>query len=39
MNVIRHACLQAIVRGESVLCLHDIAEGIRREYAKENRLE
>lgn len=39
MNVIRHTCLQAIARGESVLRQHDIAEGIRREYAKENRVE
>ena len=39
MNVIRHTCLQAIARSESVLRQPDIAEGIRREYAKENRLE
>lgn len=39
MNVIRHSCLQAIARGESVLRQQDINEGIRREYAKENRLE
>jgi hypothetical protein len=39
MNVIRHACLQAIARGESVLRLQDFVEGIRREYAKENRLK
>lgn len=39
MNVIRLSCLQAIARGESVLRQQDINEGIRREYAKENRLE
>lgn len=39
MNAIRHACLRAIARGEDVLRQHDLIEGIRREYAKENRLE
>ncbi len=39
MNAIRFVCLQAIDRGESVLRREDFAEGIRREYAKENRLE
>lgn len=39
MNVVRFACLQAISRGETVLRQIDFAEGIRREYAKENRLE
>ena len=39
MNVIRFACLQAIARGEEVLRQADFAEGVRREYAKENRLE
>lgn len=39
MNVIRFACLQAIARSEETLRQQDIAEGIRREYAKENRLE
>lgn len=39
MNVIRHACLKAIARGESVLRQQDFLDGIRREYAKENRLE
>ena len=39
MNVIRFASMQAITRGEKVLRQRDFAEGIRREYAKENRLE
>lgn len=39
MNVIRYASLQAISRGETVLLEHDLLDGIRREYAKENRLE
>ena len=39
MNVIRYASLQAISRGETVLLQHDLLDGIRREYAKENRLE
>ncbi len=39
MNVIRYACLQAISRCEDILRQQDFAEGIRREYAKENRLE
>lgn len=38
MNVIRHACMQTISRQENILRGSDIAEGIRREYAKENRL-
>ncbi len=39
MNVVRFACLQAIARSETVLRQVDFAVGIRREYAKENRLE
>jgi len=39
MNVIRFVCLQAISRDETVLRQTDFHEGIRREYAKENRLE
>ena len=39
MNVIRHASLQAISRGEWVLRQQDVIDGIRREYTKENRLE
>jgi hypothetical protein len=39
MNVIRFASMQAIARGERTLRQRDFAEGIRREFAKENRLE
>ncbi len=39
MNVIRYASLQAISRSETVLRQHDLLDGIRREFAKENRLE
>jgi hypothetical protein len=39
MNVVRFVCLQAIARQETVLRQADFIEGIRREYAKENRLE
>ena len=39
MNVIRYASLQTIARGEQVLRQQDLLDGIRREYAKENRLE
>jgi hypothetical protein len=39
MNVIRYASLRAIARGESVLRQQDLLDGIRREYAKENRVE
>jgi AAA+ superfamily predicted ATPase len=38
MNVIRHACMQAISRQQNILLLADFSEGIRREFAKENRL-
>jgi ATPase family protein associated with various cellular activities (AAA) len=38
MNVIRHVSLRAISRGERVLRQQDFLDGIRREYAKENRL-
>ena len=38
MNVIRYASLQAISRSEEILRQQDLLEGIRREYAKENRL-
>ncbi len=38
MNVVRHACMRAISRQQNILRLDDIAEGIRREFAKENRL-
>jgi hypothetical protein len=39
MNVIRFVSMQAISRRERVLRHQDFAEGIRREYSKENRLE
>jgi hypothetical protein len=39
MNVIRYASLQAIARGERIVRQQDLLDGIRREYAKENRLE
>lgn len=39
MNVVRHASLKAIARGESVLRQQDLLDGVRREFAKENRLE
>jgi len=39
MNVIRHACMKAISREQNILLLADISEGIRREFAKENRLD
>ena len=39
MNVIRYASLQAISRDERVLRQQDLLDGIRREYAKESRVE
>ena len=39
MNVIRHCCMQAITRGETILRHLDFIEGIRREFAKENRID
>jgi SpoVK/Ycf46/Vps4 family AAA+-type ATPase len=39
MNVIRYASLQAISRDERVLRHQDLLDGIRREYAKESRME
>ena len=39
MNVIRYASLQAISRSERVLRHQDLLDGIRREYAKESRVE
>ncbi len=38
MNVVRHVCMQAISRNENILRMDDFKEGIRREYAKENRV-
>jgi SpoVK/Ycf46/Vps4 family AAA+-type ATPase len=37
MNVIRHASLQALERGSTVLRLDDVTQGIRKEYAKEGK--
>ncbi len=39
MNVIRYGCLQAIADDREEVRLDDVAEGVRREYAKENRLQ
>ncbi len=39
MNAIRHACLCAIADNRELLRLDDVTEGVRREYAKENRVE
>jgi hypothetical protein len=39
MNAIRYASLQAISRDERVLRHQDLLDGIRREYAKESRVE
>jgi hypothetical protein len=39
MNVVRYSSLKAIARGERILRQADLLEGIRREYAKESRLE
>jgi len=39
MNVVRYASLQAISRGERILREQDLLDGIRREYAKESRVE
>ncbi|RVT49019.1 ATP-binding protein [Rubrivivax albus] len=35
--VLRHACLQALARGDAVLRASDVDEGIRRELRKEGR--
>lgn len=37
LNVLRHAALKSATRGEAILRRADIAEGIRRELAKEGR--
>ena len=39
MNIVRHCCLQAISRGSATLRKADFEEGVRREYAKESRLQ
>jgi hypothetical protein len=38
MNVIRHGCLHSLARGDRMLTQSDLLEGIRREFAKENRV-
>jgi len=37
MNVVRHACLRALGRGEAVVRNDDVEEGVRRELLKEGR--
>ncbi|MCB9746239.1 MAG: ATP-binding protein [Alphaproteobacteria bacterium] len=37
MNVVRHASLKALARGEGLIRLRDVEEGIRRELRKEGR--
>ena len=37
MNVVRHASMQALRRGERTIAAHDVQIGIRREYAKEGK--
>ncbi len=37
MNVVRHACLRALGRGEAVVRSDDVEEGVRRELLKEGR--
>lgn len=37
LNVVRHACLQALGRGETTLHPADLDEGLRRELLKEGR--
>ncbi len=39
INIVRHCCLQAIARESPMLRRTDFEEGVRREYAKENRLK
>jgi len=39
MNVVRHACLRALAEERTTILASDLGEGIRREFAKENRLE
>jgi SpoVK/Ycf46/Vps4 family AAA+-type ATPase len=39
INIVRHCCLQAISRESPMLRRADFEEGVRREYAKENRLQ
>lgn len=37
MNVVRHASMQALSRGDRRISLHDIKQGIRRELTKEGK--
>ncbi len=37
MNVVRYSSLKALSRNDSVIQLHDMEEGIRREFLKEGR--
>jgi AAA+ superfamily predicted ATPase len=38
INVVQHACLQAISRGAATIAEQDLLEGIRKEYAKEGKI-
>jgi hypothetical protein len=37
VNVLRHACLRSLARGDGVLRAEDVDEGVRRELLKEGR--
>ena len=37
INVLRYACLRALARGDAVLRVEDVNEGVRRELLKEGR--
>lgn len=37
INVLRHACLRSLARGDAVLRSEDVDEGVRRELLKEGR--
>lgn len=37
VNVLRHACLRSLARGDQVLLAADVDEGVRRELLKEGR--
>lgn len=38
MNVVQHACLQSLSRGENLITNKDIVDGIKKEYGKEGKL-
>ena len=38
VNVLRHACLRALARGDALLRAEDVDEGLRRELLKEGRV-